>query len=137
MSYETLRKELSTHLINNFTGVDLSRVVHGRTRGGLNTLTNGVSTPWCRFVFTVNFSQNAEIGDGFQIADGEVILQVFTSTKVGEKTAMQIVDDFETAFQNQNFNGIHCFAVYPRILGVVGESFQINAQCRYEYQNFS
>ena len=133
MSVDTLRKAISDRVTANWTVTSLNRVVHGDNRPPLNT----EDGTWIRVSFNIIKKENASVGTDFQRSRGFINFQIFTLPKIGDKTALSIVDHVESIFQNANFNGVRCYACQPISVGERENSYQLNARVEFEYDVFS
>tara|TARA_R110000782_G_scaffold39016_1_gene91015 strand:- start:333 stop:734 length:402 start_codon:yes stop_codon:yes gene_type:complete len=133
LSFDLLRKAISDQMVNNWTATALNRIAHGDNRTGLNA---NVS-PWVRLSYQTYSNKNAELGNTFQRIRGVIMVQIFTPSNTGEKTASVIADDVMTVFQNKDFGSVTTYAVKITKIGERGDEFQLNAEVDFKYDIFS
>ena len=103
MSHDSIEQALYEYMDANWNTTDATVIYE-------NGETKNNTTPWLRFGISFFSSVNAVVGGSKQEIRGIVYAQIFTKTKIGSGSAMNIAQTFINLFQNIQLNNVFLYA---------------------------
>lgn len=132
---DALRLAVTGRFLTLWTGAGDPIVVDPGDNSGFVPPVDAAS--WVRVNVIEYKTENAQVGSGFQRTPGEIIIQCFVPKGTGTKQLNAMRDEITSIFQNQNFDGVSCFATSVVKVGATANWYQHNVSTVFQYDVFS
>ena len=130
MSAETLRQAVVNQFDTSWSGDYVDR-------GSNHKFDPPGDTNWVRLQTLPFGTDNIDVGGTLQRTEGEIVVQCFAPANTGERSLLLMIDEVKSIFQNQNFEGVQCYATSTIKVGENGGWYQINANTPFQYDVYS